>query len=182
LRETDVQQPNTTSTFSPSISSRAFSANSGQSEAGSTTTASSGRPSRPPLAFCSSISISITSFSVVSLIAMVPEREHLDQLLRLRSRRGHTEHARSAEMDETLPRRGSACFDRPAIHHYCLQIGQLTVSACEIGIRVASCPPGRGEVTWLPSDDVPQVGRQFAGLSPQSTGVTAHAADDQDTR
>src|SRR5690606_21567169 len=56
-------------------SSRAFSAKSGQSEAGSTTTASSGRPKRPPLAFCCSISISMVSFSVVSEIAMVPESE-----------------------------------------------------------------------------------------------------------
>ena len=57
------------------ISSRAFSANSGQFEAGSTTTGSSFLPSKPPFLFCSSISISITSFSVVSLIAMVPESE-----------------------------------------------------------------------------------------------------------
>ena len=75
LRDTEVQQPNTADTLFLEISSRAFSANSGQFEAGSTTTASSFLPSTPPLAFWSSISISITSFSVVSLIAMVPERE-----------------------------------------------------------------------------------------------------------
>ena len=75
LRDTEVQQPNTAATFSLVISSRAFSANSGQLEAGSTTTASSFLPSRPPFLFCSSISISIMSFSVVSLIAMVPESE-----------------------------------------------------------------------------------------------------------
>src|SRR4051794_38558933 len=75
LRDTEVQQPNTAATFSLVISSRAFSANSGQFEAGSTTTASSFLPRRPPFLFCSSISISITSFSVVSLIAMVPESE-----------------------------------------------------------------------------------------------------------
>src|SRR6266705_2370149 len=40
LRETEVQQPNTAATFSLVMSSRAFSANSGQLEAGSTTTAS----------------------------------------------------------------------------------------------------------------------------------------------
>ena len=57
------------------MSSRAFSANSGQLEAGSTTTASSFLPSRPPFLFCSSMSMSITSFSVVSLMAMVPESE-----------------------------------------------------------------------------------------------------------
>ena len=75
LRDTEVQQPNTTATLSLVISSRAFSANSGQFEAGSTTTASSFLPSTPPFLFCSSISISMMSFSVVSLIAMVPESE-----------------------------------------------------------------------------------------------------------
>src|SRR5215204_6599876 len=44
-------------------------------DAGSTTTASSLRPSTPPFLFCSSISISMTSFRVVSLIAIVPDRE-----------------------------------------------------------------------------------------------------------
>ncbi len=57
------------------MSCRAFSAKSGQLEAGSTTTASSLRPSTPPFAFCSSTSISMTSFSVVSLIAIVPDKE-----------------------------------------------------------------------------------------------------------
>src|SRR5215510_11565659 len=75
LRDTEVQQPNTTATLSLVMSSRAFSANSGQFEAGSTTTASSFLPSTPPFLFCSSISMSMTSFSVVSLIAMVPESE-----------------------------------------------------------------------------------------------------------
>ena len=75
LRDTDVQQPNTTEHLSLEMSSRAFSANSGQFEAGSTTTASSFLPSTPPFLFCSSMSISITSFSVVSLIAIVPDSE-----------------------------------------------------------------------------------------------------------
>src|SRR5206468_11784856 len=75
LRDTEVQQPNTAATLSLVISSRAFSANSGQLEAGSTTTASSFLPRTPPFLFCSSIRNSIVSFSVVSLIAMVPERE-----------------------------------------------------------------------------------------------------------
>ena len=75
LRDTDVQQPKTTATLSFSSSSRAFSAKSGQFEAGSTTTASSFRPSRPPFLFCSSIIIRIVSFSVVSLIAIVPDSE-----------------------------------------------------------------------------------------------------------
>src|SRR5450756_851962 len=75
LRDTEVQQPNTTDTLSLEISARAFSANSGQLEAGSTTTASSFLPSTPPFLFCSSMSISITSLSVVSLIAIVPESE-----------------------------------------------------------------------------------------------------------
>src|SRR6185436_7479683 len=75
LRETEVQHPNTATTLSLVMSSRAFSANSGQFEAGSTTTASSFLPSSPPFLFCSSISISMTSFRVVSLIAIVPDSE-----------------------------------------------------------------------------------------------------------
>ena len=75
LRDTEVQQPNTTATLSLVISSRAFSANSGQFEAGSTTTASSFLPSTPPFLFCSSIRKRTVSFSVVSLMAMVPESE-----------------------------------------------------------------------------------------------------------
>jgi hypothetical protein len=75
LRDTDVQQPNTTSTFSTSISSRAFSANNGQFEAGSTTTASTFLPNRPPFLFRSSIIIKTESFKVVSEIAIVPDKE-----------------------------------------------------------------------------------------------------------
>ncbi len=75
LRDTEVQQPKTAATLSWLISSRAFSAKSGQLEAGSTTTASSFLPSRPPFLFCSSMSISMTSLSVVSDMAIVPESE-----------------------------------------------------------------------------------------------------------
>jgi hypothetical protein len=53
----------------------AFSANSGQLEAGSTTTGSSFLPSTPPLALISSMAISATSFSTVSEMAMVPDSE-----------------------------------------------------------------------------------------------------------
>src|SRR3984893_13898087 len=75
LRETDVQHPNTTAPLSLVMSSRAFSANSGQLEAGSTTTGSSFFPSTPPFLFCSSMSMSMTSLSVVSLIAIVADSE-----------------------------------------------------------------------------------------------------------
>jgi hypothetical protein len=75
LRLTEVQQPNTAATFSFSSSSRAFSANSGQLEAGSTTTASTLRPSRPPFLLMSSTIIRTVSFRVVSLIAIVPDSE-----------------------------------------------------------------------------------------------------------
>ena len=75
LRDTDVQQPNTAATLSWVISWRAFSANSGQFDAGSTTTASSFLPMTPPLALISSIVISATSLSDVSLIAIVPDSE-----------------------------------------------------------------------------------------------------------
>ena len=75
LRDTEVQQPNTAATLSRLMSSRAFSANSGQFEAGSTTTGSIFLPSSPPLAFWSAICISIRSFKMVSLIAIVPDSE-----------------------------------------------------------------------------------------------------------
>jgi hypothetical protein len=48
LRETDVQHPKTTATFSFSTSSAAFSAKSGQFDAGSTTTGLIFLPSSPP--------------------------------------------------------------------------------------------------------------------------------------
>ncbi|MNS45203.1 hypothetical protein D3C72_776650 [compost metagenome] len=75
LRDTEVQQPNTTATLSCDSSWRDFSANSGQFDAGSTTTASSFLPITPPLALISSMVISATSFSDVSEMAMVPDRE-----------------------------------------------------------------------------------------------------------
>ncbi|MNO72467.1 hypothetical protein D3C76_634170 [compost metagenome] len=75
LRDTLVQQPNTTATLSWVNSWRAFSANSGQFDAGSTTTASSFLPFTPPLALISSMVISAMSFSEVSEMAMVPDSE-----------------------------------------------------------------------------------------------------------
>src|SRR4051795_7090828 len=75
LRDTEVQQPNTAATLSLVISSRAFSANSGQLEAGSTTTASTFLPNKPPFLLRSSTIIRMVSFSVVSLIAIVPDSE-----------------------------------------------------------------------------------------------------------
>ncbi len=57
------------------ISWRAFSANSGQLEAGSTTTASSFLPSRPPLALISAMDISTVSLSTLSEMAIVPDSE-----------------------------------------------------------------------------------------------------------
>src|SRR5436190_23849864 len=75
LRDTEVQQPNTAATLSLVMSSRAFSAKSGQFEAGSTTTASSFLPSRPPFLLMSSTIIRMVSLSVVSLIAIVPDSE-----------------------------------------------------------------------------------------------------------
>src|SRR5207247_1625395 len=75
VRDTDVQQPNTAATLSCEINCRAFSANSGQFDAGSTTTGSSFLPRRPPLALISSIVINATSFKTVSLMAIVPDSE-----------------------------------------------------------------------------------------------------------
>ena len=57
------------------MSSRAFSAKSGQSEAGSTTTGSTFLPRSPPWAFSSAICMIIWSFRIVSLIAIVPDSE-----------------------------------------------------------------------------------------------------------
>ncbi|MCY1355986.1 hypothetical protein D9M69_424250 [compost metagenome] len=64
-----------TATLSLLTSWRAFSANSGQLEAGSTTTGSSLRPSTPPLLLISSMVIRATSFSDVSEMAIVPDSE-----------------------------------------------------------------------------------------------------------
>ena len=75
LRDTEVQQPNTTATLSCVIKPRAFSANNGQLEAGSTTTGSSILPMTPPLALISSMVIKATFLSEVSEIAIVPESE-----------------------------------------------------------------------------------------------------------
>src|SRR5438045_9597080 len=75
LRDTEVQQPNTTATLPLEINSRAFSANSGQFEAGSTTTASSFLARTPPLSYRSSIRNGMVSFRVVSLMDIVPESE-----------------------------------------------------------------------------------------------------------
>ena len=75
LRLTLVQQPNTTATLSWVSSCLAFSANSGQFDAGSTTTTSSFLPSTPPFALISSTVIITVSLSTVSEIAIVPESE-----------------------------------------------------------------------------------------------------------
>src|SRR5487761_2366541 len=75
LRDTEVQQPNTAATLSTVSSWRAFSANSGQLEAGSTTTGSILWPMTPPLRLISSNVMRSTSLSTDSLIAMVPEIE-----------------------------------------------------------------------------------------------------------
>ncbi len=75
MRDTDVQQPNTAATLSTVRSWRAFSANSGQLEAGSTTTGSIMCPITPPFLLISSKVNRSMSFNTVSLIAIVPESE-----------------------------------------------------------------------------------------------------------
>src|SRR5271169_2079767 len=75
LRDTEVQQPNTAAHLSTDSRPRAFSANSGQSDAGSTTTGSSFLPSNPPFLFWASTIIRMVSFRVVSLMAIVPDSE-----------------------------------------------------------------------------------------------------------
>jgi len=105
LRDTDVQQPNTTATLSCVSSWRAFSANSGQFDAGSTTTGSSFLPSTPPLALISSIAISVTSFSTVSLIAIVPDSECSTPTLIVSAACAPTEKPAAASADAAI-----ACF------------------------------------------------------------------------
>jgi hypothetical protein len=126
LRETEVQHPNTAATLSLVMSSRAFSANSGQFEAGSTTTASSFLPSRPPFLFCSSINMSMTSFSVVSLIAMVPESEWRMPTLMV-----------SCALVQSVAARLNAS---PAVAtRKCLASGRVTTAAMDVCIAVSFC-------------------------------------------
>src|SRR3954447_18154055 len=75
LRLADVHPPNVVATLSTEISFCAFSANVGQSDAPSSTLASSFLPSTPPLALISSIAISSASRTDTSLMAMVPLSE-----------------------------------------------------------------------------------------------------------
>ena len=75
MRDTEVQQPKTAATFSLARRSRAFSAKSGQFDAGSTTTASTFLPKSPPFLLRSSTIIRMVSLSVVSLIAIVSDNE-----------------------------------------------------------------------------------------------------------
>ena len=70
-----VQPPNTTATSSFWISLRAFSAKVGQSEAPSSMIISNCLPRTPPEALISSMAITLASFTAVSEIDMVPERE-----------------------------------------------------------------------------------------------------------
>ena len=135
LRDTEVQQPNTTATLSLVISSRAFSANSGQFEAGSTTTASSFLPSRPPFLFCSSISIRTVSFSVVSLMAMVPESEcrtpTLMAVVRTLATDGATRRRQQGaqKQDDRAPPHSV----RPTFHG-ALRMGQLRGACCKMNV------------------------------------------------
>src|SRR5690606_20929245 len=75
LREAEVQPPNTAATRSAISSLRALSAKVTSSEAPSSTTGTTRRPSTPPAAFSSPIASSTASRTVTSLIAMVPESE-----------------------------------------------------------------------------------------------------------
>ena len=79
--DADVQQPNVTATLSCAMSCLAFSAKSGQFEAGSTTTGSIcvlPPTFTPPVALISSTAISTTSRSDVSEIAIVPAERMQD--------------------------------------------------------------------------------------------------------
>src|SRR5947208_2695484 len=75
LRLADVHPPNVVATLSTEISFCAFSAKVGQSDAPSSTLASSFLPRTPPLALISSIAMSSASRTDTSLMAMVPLSE-----------------------------------------------------------------------------------------------------------
>ena len=75
LRLAEVQPPKTAATQSLLISFWAFSAKVVGSEAPSSAITSSCLPLTPPAALISSLAISSASYTVFSLIAMVPERE-----------------------------------------------------------------------------------------------------------
>src|SRR3954454_6429046 len=126
FRDTEVQHPNTTETLSLVMSSRAFSANSGQLEAGSTTTASSFLPKSPPFLFCSSMSMSMTSFSVVSLIAMVPDNEC----------RTPTLIVSCAEADEMPPATAATAANAPTALVMCLIVLIIRLSVLVIWAAV----------------------------------------------
>src|ERR1022692_2571694 len=139
LRDTDVQQPNTTATLSFSSNSAAFSANSGQLEAGSTTTASSFLPSSPPFLFCSSIIIRTVSLSVVSLMAMVPESECSTPTLMVS--------AAEASPAASVNAAGSA-------HFLSFLTFMILISNCLIEAYICSCsfkPNSFGEVSAISS-------------------------------
>ena len=84
LRDTEVQQPNTAAHLSTDSKLRAFSANSGQLDAGSTTTASSFLPEQAAL-----------------LVLLLDQHQH-DVLQRgLADRHGAGERVQDADLDRT---------------------------------------------------------------------------------
>src|ERR1700722_5270670 len=138
LRDTEVQQPNTAETLSLLMSSRAFSANSDQFEAGATTPASSLRPSTPPFLFCCSISMSITSLSVVSLIAMVPDSECRMPTLMGSSAKARVPKAARLAAEASAPRRNGR---RPT--------GRLKLTICDV-LSVGATRPGTVSLAGSP--------------------------------
>ncbi len=75
LREAEVQPPKTAATQSSRMSFSAFSANTVGSDAPSSATISISLPCTPPAALISSTARVMASRTVVSEMAMVPERE-----------------------------------------------------------------------------------------------------------
>src|SRR5438552_1782907 len=82
FRLAEVQQPNSVQTLSWVMSFSALRANVGQSEAPSSTTASTWRPKTPPLEFSSSMANKVASITDFSLMAMLPVREWRTPTLR----------------------------------------------------------------------------------------------------
>src|SRR5690606_29418735 len=153
-----VQQPKVTATRSCEISWRAFSANSGQFDAGSTTTASSGRPITPPVALICSIAISTVFFSAVSEIAIVPDNECSTPTLI-----GERSCAKS-RLEALSPGRASAA---PAaafrMSRRCVMVASMELHALEGSTRSIASPPSFA--TTMPTRFAPQTHRRSAERS-----------------
>src|SRR5260370_4386421 len=137
--ETDVQHRNTTATLSFSSNCAAFSAKSGQLDAGSTTTGSSFLPSNPPFLFWASIIIRMVSFSVVSLMAIVPESECSTPTLIVA--------CAAAPLENTNPAISSPAVIKPALCFITQLLHSEVEERCVLSGSGGRFPPARNWVS-----------------------------------